>query len=106
MAKGYKTGGRTKGTPNKLTAQVRQKINLIKASGKDPMSFFLDILRDENAPHTERKEAASELLPYFHPKLASIEARTGGTTHEQRLAELQAMISDDEEADGQKGGEG
>ena len=44
-----------------------------------------DILQNEANPLELRFEAASELLPYMHPKLASIEARTGGVTHEDRL---------------------
>jgi hypothetical protein len=65
-------------------------------NGKDPITFFSQILQDPNAPYQERKDAARELLPYYHPKLASIEARTGGKTHEQRLAELEAMERDSE----------
>jgi len=32
----------------------------------------------------------------MHPKLSSIEARTGGKTHEDRLREAQQLLSDDE----------
>jgi len=46
--------------------------------------FFSQILQDPNAPYQERKDAAKELLPYYHPKLASVEARAGGQTHEDR----------------------
>ena len=94
-----KTGGRKKGTPNKVTVEQRRKLKELIASGKDPITFFTDILREPRYGHLERKEAAKELLPYFHPKLASIEARTGGMTHEDRLEKLQAMARDDDEGD-------
>ena len=31
------------------------------------------VLSDESAPHAERKEAAEELLPYYHARLAKME---------------------------------
>ena len=33
--------------------------------------------------------------PFVHPKLASVESRTGGKTHEQRLEELTKMEEDE-----------
>ena len=65
-------------------------------SGKDPITFFAEILRNEAAPLDLRFAAAKELAPFMHPKLASIEARTGGKTHEDRLEELQRMANEDE----------
>ena len=40
--------------------------------------------------------AAPRRQAFMHPKLASIEARTGGKTHEDRLEELQRMANEDE----------
>ena len=57
---------------------------------------FLSILRNESAPFEEVKAAAKEALPYTSPKLASIEARGGGQTHEDRLEELQRLAAGDE----------
>jgi len=59
------------------------------------MTFFSQILQDQNAPYQERKDAAKELLPYFHPRLAAIEARTAGQSHEDRLEELRRLCADD-----------
>jgi hypothetical protein len=89
-----KTGGRQKGTPNKKTAERAKIIAAITASGKDPITFFADLLRNESAPLDLRFAAAKELAPYVHPKLASIEARVGGTTHEERLERLRRMLDD------------
>ena len=91
-----KTGGRKKGTPNKATLTHRTVVAKLRASGKDPITFFSDLLRNERAPLDLRFQAAKELAPYMHPKLSSIESRTGGKTHEDRLEELLRMTSEDE----------
>jgi hypothetical protein len=89
-----KTGGRKAGTPNKRTVERHRAIEAIKASGKDPLSFFGDLLRNEAAPLDLRFQAARELAPYVHPKLSSVEARTGGQTHEDRLAAAHALSAE------------
>jgi hypothetical protein len=38
----------------------------------DPISFFCAVLRDETATSKERAYAAEQLLPYYHPELATI----------------------------------
>jgi hypothetical protein len=70
MAKGVKTGGRKKGTPNKATAQVAAEI---AATGETPLEFMLKRMRDEAADPLMRFEAAKAAAPYVHPKLAAIE---------------------------------
>src|SRR6476660_8793988 len=90
---GERRGGRKKGTPNKRTAERQAMLAAIKASGNDPISFFADLLRNEQAPLELRFQAAKELAPYTHPKLASIESRTGGRTHEDRLEEYRNLLS-------------
>jgi hypothetical protein len=70
MATGRKTGGRTKGTPNRATAA---KAAAIAASGLTPLDYMLTIMRDEAAPAERRIEAAKAAAPYVHPKLAAIE---------------------------------
>ena len=91
-----KTGGRQKGTRNKVNQLATKRLEEMAINGKDPITFFSQILQDPNAPYQERKDAAKELLPYYHPKLASVEARTGGKTHEDRLEELKKLLSDDD----------
>lgn len=90
-----KRGGRQKGSKNKRTVERAKTIEAIKASGKDPVTFFSQILQNEAAPLDLRFAAAKELAPFMHPKLASIEARTGGKTHEVRLEELRRMADED-----------
>src|SRR5215510_3616640 len=96
LPKRRKTGGRQKGTPNKRTVERQSAIAAIKASGKSPMAFFADLLGNEQAPLELRFQAAKELAPYVHPKLSSIESRAGGMTHEDRLAELAKLASEDD----------
>jgi len=95
MAKGRFTGGRKKGSVNKTTRAKLNQLARLQVEGNDPMSFFTAIMRDKDAPYEERKFASHALLKYYHPQLASIEARTGGTTHEQRLEMLRQMAEDD-----------
>jgi hypothetical protein len=66
-----KTGGRAKGTPNKVTST---KAAEIAASGLTPLDFMLGILRDETRADAERFEAAKQAAPYCHAKLASVDA--------------------------------
>lgn len=92
---GERRGGREKGTPNVATNERNQALAAIKASGTDPLTFFMDVLKSEDAPFDVRFAAAREAAPYMHPKLASVESRSGGKTHEERLAEYQRLMSDD-----------
>jgi hypothetical protein len=83
--------GRKKGTPNKATSAHRKVIEQMKVDTTDALSFFTSVLKNPDAPFEEKKAAARELLPYTAPKLSSIEARAGGTSHEDRLEQLQQM---------------
>jgi len=38
--------------------------------GPDSIGFFCRLLANESAPVEERREAARELKPYYHPELA------------------------------------
>jgi hypothetical protein len=77
MAKGRKTGGRKKGTPNKATAA---KAAEIAATGETPLDFLLRVMRDEDRAFEFRLDAAKAAAPYAHPKLAAMEltGRDGG----------------------------
>jgi hypothetical protein len=96
VPKGHRYGGRKKGTPNKATVEKQQIIKQLCPDGDDPLTFWMQLLKDKSTPLEIRMMAARDVAPYRHPKLASIEARTGGKTHEQRLEELNRMTEDDE----------
>jgi hypothetical protein len=70
MAKGVKTGGRKKGTPNKASAA---KAAAVAASGLTPMEFMLQTMRDPGQPLDIRLDAAKSAAPYVHPKLSAVE---------------------------------
>lgn len=70
MAKGLKTGGRKKGTPNRATAA---KVAEIAESGVTPLEFMLHVMRDESAEPAARADMAKAAAPYVHPKLAAVE---------------------------------
>lgn len=71
MAKGQKTGGRQKGTPNRVTAAREAEI---AESGLTPLDYMLDVLRSPERSDAERFEAAKAAAPYVHPRLSTIEA--------------------------------
>ncbi len=75
MAKGQKTGGRKKGTPNRATAA---KEAAIAASGMTPLDYMLAVMRDSRADYEVRLDAAKGAAPYVHPKLAQVDATIRG----------------------------
>lgn len=88
MAKGVKTGGRQKGTPNKATAAKAEEI---AASGVTPLEYMLKIMRDEASDPLMRFEAAKSAAPYVHPKLAAIEhtGKDGGPIETADMTEVE-----------------
>ena len=66
----------------------------MKVDTTDPMSFWMSIMQNPEAPYEEKKWASVQLGPFAHPKLASVESRTGGKTHEDRLEELHKLMED------------
>lgn len=87
MARGVKTGGRRKGSINKVTAQQRAEA---KASGLTPLEYMLAVLRDVSQPTDRRDEMAKAAAPYIHPKLTSVEGSLNLThRHEEALGELE-----------------
>jgi len=92
-----KTGGRRAGTPNRLTQAHREVLQKMKVDRSDPLAFFLSVLRNPDTPFEEARAAAKEALPYCSPKLASVEARSGTTSHEDRLEMLRKMLEDSDD---------
>lgn len=71
MTKGIKTGGRQKGTPNRLTVETAAEI---AKTGETPLDYMLRIMRDPTVEHDRRDRNANSAAPYVHPKLAQIDA--------------------------------
>ena len=65
MAKGFKTGGRTIGAPNKRTLEAMQKLDEL---GCDPIEGMARIAMDETNSIELRAKMLAELAPYIYPK--------------------------------------
>ena len=65
-----KTGGRKKGTPNRATLTVAEKL---AALGCDPISGMARIAMDENNSPETRGRYYSELAQYLYPKRKPVE---------------------------------
>lgn len=63
MAKGIKTGGREAGTPNRITHEVREALNVIIQKELDYLVNNIDQLELK-----DRLEFFIKLLPYIIPK--------------------------------------
>lgn len=70
MAKGIKTGGRQKGTPNKKTVALVEEI---AATGETPLQYMLRVMRDTTVDHERRDKMAIAAAQYCHSRLAATE---------------------------------
>jgi hypothetical protein len=70
MALGFKTGGRVKGTPNRRTVEVIEKLESL---GCDPIEGMAKLAMDpSNAPEL-RGRMFAELAQYIAPKRKALE---------------------------------
>jgi hypothetical protein len=69
MANGVKTGGRTKGTPNKSTAEVREAIAAFASANVDQMGDWLNAI---DSPE-KKLDLFLRAIEYHIPKLARTE---------------------------------
>lgn len=75
MAKGKKTGGRLKGSPNKVAAEIKA---LAQKHGPEMIEGLLAMARDENTPHAARIAAQREVLDRGFGKPAQAITGEGG----------------------------
>ena len=59
---------------DQVTDEHRAQLEELFRTGRDPISFFCDVLADESAPIQERREAAGKLKPLYHARLATMGA--------------------------------
>lgn len=64
-----KTGGRTKGTPNRTTAETKELLQTIVSKELDKLGTLLGCLEPN-----ERINAIAKLLPYILPKQTEVKA--------------------------------
>jgi hypothetical protein len=69
MAHGKKTGGRTPGTPNKLTGEMREALGAVLGGEIDQLPKFLAKLEPK-----DRLDVVVKLLEFALPRLKGIEA--------------------------------
>lgn len=72
MAQGVKTGGRQKGTPNKLTVDMRQALKNVLSEEIEKLSDTLAEL-----PAEKRVEVLIKLAPYVLPKVVTVAPDNG-----------------------------
>jgi hypothetical protein len=101
---GRKVGSRNKAT---LIAEAREREIVI--SGKDPLDYMLEVMRNPDASWRRRDEMAKAAAPYLHARLAAVEY--SGTIEQtpverltddelaRRIAELNKAVEDDAERD-------
>jgi hypothetical protein len=107
MARGQKTGGRQRGTPNRLTIEreIRAAHGVVAAAetGLLPIDVLPARMRDENLPNGQKVtdaqfEAAVAAAPYLHPRLAASTVNANGKgvivdlSPEQRRAEIERLL--------------
>lgn len=70
MAIGQKTGGRVAGTPNKATADLRERLSTL---GCDPIEGLARIAGNSRTPVAVRARCFAELAQYVYPKRKALE---------------------------------
>lgn len=96
MAKGFKTGGRKPGTPNKVTAEVRETLRVVSEKlAPDLEQWFRDVAADDKAKAIDLYLKAIE---YTTPKLSRIERTIIDSTDEELLAEVARRKAEAEKA--------
>ena len=86
--KGRKTGGRKKGSKNKIKPpeEVIRKVeaeavaNCI-ATGESPLAYMLRVMRDPTVEDPRRDEMARAAAPYVHAKISPENAKTTESIH-------------------------
>ncbi len=68
--KGVRYGGRAKGTPNKTSLEIADKL---AALGCDPLEGMAQLAQDPKTPIEVRGRMLSELAQYVAPKRKAIE---------------------------------
>jgi hypothetical protein len=69
MALGRKTGGRQKGSVNKVS-RVREQARLLAHKGQTPLEYMLTVMHNAEAEPTRRDDMAKAAAPYLHARRA------------------------------------
>lgn len=98
-------GGRQKGTPNKKTVEIQERVKKFMeqmgVKNFDPLMALAGIAVDKATPLKLKVEALKEIAQYMHPKRRAVEV-TGEQTiniqeKEKKIKELDDLINEMEE---------
>ena len=97
-----RVGGWQKGTPNKKTAELQDRVKRFMSGlgGKnfDPLVALAGISVDKATPLKLKVEALKELTQYYHPKRRAIEVSGEQTVNikekQDKIKELDDLIED------------
>lgn len=104
MAHGFKSGGRTAGTPNRRTAEAAQVVERIeerlRAEGRlgpdetiNPLERLALAMIDADASSAQRLAAAKELAKYLYPQRKAIDVGdTADQTPPMATRDAEALI--------------
>ncbi len=86
---GNKTGGRQKGTPNKRTADLLERLG-----NYNPLDALLAISQDEDTPLEIQVKINLDLMNYVYPKRKSVEFndKIDVSISEKSIDELQKYL--------------
>ncbi|MGN0005489.1 MAG: hypothetical protein ACI37Z_05915 [Candidatus Gastranaerophilaceae bacterium] len=86
---GNKTGGRQKGTPNKRTTDLLERLG-----NYNPLDALLAISQDENTPLEIQVKINLDLMNYVYPKRKSVEFndKIDVSLSEKSIDELQKYL--------------
>jgi hypothetical protein len=93
MATGIKTGGRSKGTPNRNSAETKELLQTVLDKELDKLGILLGKLEP-----LDRVNAIAKLLPYILPRQNEVKAEIANTNvigdefTEQNQARLDFLI--------------
>lgn len=94
MARGYKTGGRKTGTPNKTTSITRDMISQVLAGYHDEGQLARDFFGLEPK---ERLNVFVKLLGYILPKPQSIDLDVSTRNHKSGIEEILRQLAEENE---------
>ena len=80
MAKGMKTGGRKAGTPNRVTASIKETAG---AYSSEAVQTLVDLMRNETTPPAVKLSAANALLDRAHGKPVPVTTGDDETDNER-----------------------
>src|SRR5512140_2175776 len=90
---GERRGGRQKGTPNRVTSEVRSAIAAFAEGNVDKLEEWLEAIEDP----AKRLDLFLRVLEYHLPKLQHTERTLEDATDEELLAEVRRRAAETQE---------